>query len=261
MSSNSGIYAIVNTVNGKQYIGSAKSLKSRKRNHINALKRSTHYNTHLQNAWDKYSEEAFTFAIIEYVSDVQMLIEREQHWLDLVRPYERQNGYNVYSTAGSPLGVKQTDETKRKISQQLKGNKYALGMRHSDEAKAKISSANKGNATAKGHTRSAEHRQKISLANIGNKHGAGNKHWVGRTHTEEAKEKIRSAMVGSVMSEETKAKVSLSLTGRILSDASKKKMSEARKKQSPPMLGKKHSEESINRMRVAQQSRRSRGQK
>lgn len=258
--SESGIYAIVNTVNEKRYIGSAVSLNIRKRDHFNALRKHTHCNSVLQKAWDKYTEAAFVFVILERVPDKEQLIAQEQQWLDGERPYGK-NGYNIYRTAGSPLGVKQTDETKRKISQQLKGNKYALGMRHSDETKSKISTANKGNENAKGHTRSSEHRQKISLANLGNTHGAGSKHWVGRTHTEEAKAKIRHAKVGCVMSEETKAKVSASLTGRIFSDASKKKMSEARKKQSPPMLGKKHSEESINRMRVAQQLRRSRGQK
>jgi group I intron endonuclease len=49
-----GIYQITNIVNNKFYIGSAVSVKNRWQRHIKALRNNEHYNSRLQNAWNKY---------------------------------------------------------------------------------------------------------------------------------------------------------------------------------------------------------------
>ena len=54
----------------------------------------------------------------------------------------------------------------------------------SEETRKRMSQALKGNQNAKGHVRSEEHRRKLSEAN------KGNQHWLGKTHTEEAKAKM-----------------------------------------------------------------------
>lgn len=61
MENQSGIYEIVNTVNGKRYIGSAKKFKIRWSKHVSALRLCKHHSRHLQAAWNKYGEAAFKF--------------------------------------------------------------------------------------------------------------------------------------------------------------------------------------------------------
>ena len=59
-----GVYQIRNRDSGAMYIGSAISLASRKTTHWWALRHGRHFNTHLQNAWNKYGESAFVFEVI-----------------------------------------------------------------------------------------------------------------------------------------------------------------------------------------------------
>jgi len=62
----------------------------------------------------KYGYSNFTLEIVEYC-DVSVLLEREQHYLDLLKPT-----YNIAKIAGSTLGIPKSAETKVKISQALK---------------------------------------------------------------------------------------------------------------------------------------------
>lgn len=111
---NSGIYQIQNIFNSKKYIGSSYNLSQRKTEHFRKLKLSCHENGHLQNAWNKYGENAFVFEIIEYCDPDQLLI-REQWYLDNWNPE-----YNIYKTAYSGAGYKHTDESKEKMRKNAK---------------------------------------------------------------------------------------------------------------------------------------------
>jgi group I intron endonuclease len=113
---NRGIYKIVNNINGKIYIGSAKDFKKRYESHVNALLKNKHHNRKLQNGVNKYKIENFTFVPIEYIDDVNQLIVREQYYLDLLNPY-----YNICKVAGNSLGCIRTKKTRKLISQALKG--------------------------------------------------------------------------------------------------------------------------------------------
>lgn len=126
----SGIYKIINTINSKIYIDSAVNLKTRKINHFNKLKSGNHDNIHLQRAFNKYGEENFIFEKIELVQDKNMLINREQYWIDF---YGIKNIYNMCPVAGSTLGKKFSEETKIKIGKTSKGRKF------SEESKQKRS--------------------------------------------------------------------------------------------------------------------------
>lgn len=171
---NSGIYFIFNVVNGRLYVGSSVNLKKRMQRHISTLIKRKHYNTHLQNAWDKYGMDSFIFIAVEYTL-IENLIEREQFWLEQF-DFEKQL-YNICPTAESRLGRLQTQETKNKISEAVKKvksksrrkrripeetRKYLselrTGRRHSEEAKRKISEKNKGSK------RSEESRKRMSDA-------------------------------------------------------------------------------------------------
>jgi len=85
------------------------------------------------------------------------------------------------------VGTEHTDETKAKISAKVqqavvegRGGKFIP----SEETRKRMSQALKGNQNAKGHVRSEEHRRKLAEA------VTGNQNWLGRTHTEETKAKL-----------------------------------------------------------------------
>lgn len=81
MIKNKGIYEILNTVNGKRYIGSSKELNIREQWHFSALRGNRHPNKYLQNAVNKYGIENFEFNHLEYC-DEEYLITLEQWYLD-----------------------------------------------------------------------------------------------------------------------------------------------------------------------------------
>lgn len=108
------VYWIQNRMTGKTYVGSALNFGHRKKQHIRDLNRGNHHSIPLQRAWDKYGEEAFEWKVLEYVEDEDKLIEREQHYLDLLKPFGG-NGYNVCKIAGSVRGLKMGREHKEKL--------------------------------------------------------------------------------------------------------------------------------------------------
>lgn len=117
------IYKIVNADNSKLYVGSCVGHYLRKGQHWHKLRKGTHDNNHLQSAWNMYGEDSFVFEIIEYVDDVNKLIEREQYWIDSLKVCNRTKGYNKAPRAGSNLGLKMSEESKVKMSKAKKGVK------------------------------------------------------------------------------------------------------------------------------------------
>jgi len=94
MTMKSGIYKITNTVNGKFYVGSSKNIKWRWYCHRHYLENNKHDNPKLQHSWNKHGKSNFTFEVIEETNS-KMLLEREQYYLDTLKPYERLIGYNI----------------------------------------------------------------------------------------------------------------------------------------------------------------------
>lgn len=207
------IYAIVNIFNNNIYVGSAKSFKVRRQNHINDLRRNVNKCKYLQNAWNKYGESSFEFKIIEYVDVAENLIPREQYWIDNIKPK-----YNISPTAGSTLGKRHSEETKKKISIKNKGKK------HTDEFKRAVSERFRGNRHHfYGRGLPEELRAKISKrakeratpewVEFMRKLSVGNKYCVGRTISEETRKKIGDKNRGKKHSDETKALFSRQRSG------------------------------------------------
>lgn len=121
----SGIYAITHVASGRQYIGSAVYLPSRWAQHRMDLRRGTHHSRHLQRAWAKYGPDAFTFAVLEYVPDRTMLVEREQFYIDQRFQAKGWHEFNMAPRAGSTLGVTLSPETRAKLSASLRGRKLS----------------------------------------------------------------------------------------------------------------------------------------
>lgn len=104
-----GIYSIENKVNNKVYIGSTvRSFKERRSNHINSLKRGTHVCKPLQEEFNIYGEDNFTFEILETIQDEFQIRGTEQKWLDTINPE-----YNVKTYVGGV--VRFSEESKEKM--------------------------------------------------------------------------------------------------------------------------------------------------
>jgi group I intron endonuclease len=76
-----GIYKIMNKINGDCYYGSSINIEKRWDRHIYDLKRGSHHNLILQRAWDKYGKVNFSFELVEECDTNDLLIT-EQKYLD-----------------------------------------------------------------------------------------------------------------------------------------------------------------------------------
>lgn len=128
----SGIYIITCLINGKYYIGKSNNIWSRKTSHFKKLRVNNHENSYLQNAFNKYGEENFTFEILEeYPDEGFILPSMENYWCNLLDAHNREVGYNIQPT--NPYNQhKHSQETKDKISKKHKGKK------HTQEHKDKV---------------------------------------------------------------------------------------------------------------------------
>lgn len=225
-----GVYEIRNQTNGNRYVGSSATIQQRWGNHLKTLRRDAHYNCHLQAAFNKYGESAFTFAMLEHVEDSSRLIAREQHYLETLNPE-----YNMCPTAGSPLGYRHTEEARRNM-----GVAHSLVPRTA-EWRRKISEA------LKGRRFSEEHRKHLSEALTGVLKG--------RPKSEEHRRKMSEAHKGKRQSEEHRRKNSEGHKGKCHSEESKRKISEALSGECNPNYGKHPSAETRARMSLAQKAR------
>src|ERR1700723_3186711 len=90
----SGVYAIVNLVTDKIYIGSALVIRARLFAHRSILRRGVHDNSYLQRAWNKFPEKFWLFKVVE-VCIPKRLMKREQYYLDTLGVTARGKGYNL----------------------------------------------------------------------------------------------------------------------------------------------------------------------
>ena len=130
-----GVYAIINPRRHRAYIGSSVHVMKRLGKHFNDLRSGRHHCIHLQRAWDKYGEDEFYWDVFDLGECDTPLFEREQVFIDQF--WDSNNLYNTCRFAGDCRGVKQTEETKRKRAEKLRGSK------RTDDQKARISAARK----------------------------------------------------------------------------------------------------------------------
>lgn len=185
----SGIYKIINRVNGKYYVGSSKNILSRWKSHRYELSHNCHKNVRLQNDYNR--GDTFEYMIIEsitlndidrcmkmygvmnklrrveyYIKNNMMLpailLIAEQLYLDIAKQQPDTNYQQCYQADGGEL----SDESRKKISESLKGRVF------SDQHRAKIGEANKGRVY------SEVTRRKIGVASSN------------RTHSQTTKDKI-----------------------------------------------------------------------
>jgi len=124
----SGVYYLINNINGHTYVGSSINLASRMRNYLNNafLKSKQNVNIPIVNALLKYDQSNFSLLILEYV-ETESLTIRETYYITLLMPY-----YNVLKQGYSSLGYKHTEETKMLLKE------LAKNRTHSDSTKSLI---------------------------------------------------------------------------------------------------------------------------
>lgn len=163
-----GIYEIVNTVNGRRYIGSAVDFKRRWKTHKRLLAKGKHHSIHLQRAWDEDGVANFKFAPLMTEPYFGDLIWWEQRFLDALRPE-----YNISLAASAPMkGRKHSPKAKDKMSRSGKGKPKSpshcaaisvgqRGRKMSEIARKALREANVGRAL------SDEHKDKLRVWNTG----------------------------------------------------------------------------------------------
>lgn len=92
-----GVYRVYNWINGKSYIGSTtRSMRLRWEEHRYRLSAGIHPNRLLLADWRKYGSWGFSFSILEVVTDLTCIMEREMTWQRRIR-----NVYTLQFADGS----------------------------------------------------------------------------------------------------------------------------------------------------------------
>ena len=124
-----GIYQI--HYHGKcAYIGSALDIQRRFRQHRDTLKRNTHRNFILQRIWGVHQSE-MEFDVVELVDDASSLQEREQFYIDTMKPIAniaKANGSHPHTeeARAKMRGRVVSSETRSKLSLALMGKESPM---------------------------------------------------------------------------------------------------------------------------------------
>lgn len=183
-----------NITNGKSYIGqTVQSLNKRIIKHINdAL--NNRYNSYFHKAIRKYGKKNFEWEILTICDTVEKLNKAEIEMIGKHNTFE--NGYNLTRGGEGNVGRKHTEESKKKMSEQNRGEKNGMyGKCHTEETKKRMSESRKGEKSF----------------------------WYGKHVTEEAKRKQSESMKGEnnpnynkKFSIETRQKMSKATKGKYI---------------------------------------------
>jgi group I intron endonuclease len=100
----SGVYQILCVPTGKIYVGSSVDLRQQWYAHLSLLRKGNHHNHHLQNAWNKYGENKFSFTVLA-LAKPDNLLQVEQKWLDRLGCASPDVGFNICPTAVPLVGI------------------------------------------------------------------------------------------------------------------------------------------------------------
>lgn len=127
-----GVYAWVNNINNKVYIGSGDPLYTRLSDYYQPWYLISRSNLHIVRALNKYTMANFSLYILEYTNS-DNIISCEQNWINSLDPE-----YNINPSAGNSKGYKHTDEALEKM------RNLSLGRTHTEEVKRLMSEDRKG---------------------------------------------------------------------------------------------------------------------
>ena len=76
------VYEITCKVNGRKYYGRSQEYDKRRRAHLNMLRSNTHRNMYMQEDWNSFGEDCFTFKIIHTFDCLEDSIQAEQRYIE-----------------------------------------------------------------------------------------------------------------------------------------------------------------------------------
>lgn len=215
------IYVITNKITGKKYVGQTTkdTYDDRWNEHRYPCKACKSL---IGKAVRKYGKENFSIEVIDNAITTDELNKKEIYWikeLNTVSP----KGYNI-SYGG--MNSMSNPKTRKQVSESLKG-KY-VGWHHTEETKKKMSENQRGekswNLGRKMHpnTKKAldEFLRSENNPNKKNKKFGKSNPFYGKHHSEETKQKLRDKKLGKPMAHK----------GRPFSEEHKQKLKDARKK-------------------------------
>lgn len=135
------VYKIENIVNGKLYVGcTSRTLSDRMSEHLTVLRNKTHSNPHLQHAFTKYGEENFEFSVLAECEEKD-LADMERFYYE---KYPRNRLYNCKVPDYNVFGGRLSDEVKEKIRKTMLQVAPFKGRKHTAETKRKMSENRRG---------------------------------------------------------------------------------------------------------------------
>ena len=193
------VYKIECKTTGKFYVGSSVNIKKRWYEHKRKLRNNEHPNPHLQSAWNKHGEPAFSFHVLATVDSADEMLKLEQEHIDQHK--NKDYFFNTSVSVVSPrLGRPVTEETKSKLRMYAKENHWNWGKKLRPETIEKIKEKNR--LRPPGYFRHTEEaKRKIGEASKG------------RLHTTESKRKLSEANKGKIIPQEMRDRISRALSG------------------------------------------------
>jgi len=206
----SGVYQIILKEDGRSYIGSSIDIEARWKRHKESARLYPKTGQVIARAIAKYGADQFNWVVLE-TCDEEQLLDREQYWLDSVRPFaDENNGFNVRKIADSNFGITRTIESRKKQSVTM------TGVLKTDKHKQRMKEVWHNN-------RGPEYYAQLSVRVTGDKNPAKRL---------DVREKISKSMTGKTWSDdEARVKRHIeSHTGKTRSDEAKKNMKAAQQK-------------------------------
>lgn len=207
-----GIYKVTSPT-GKVYIGQSKNIDQRR---IDYKKLNCSKQVKLHSSLKKYGFENHSFETVHALpNDVEqkVLDQYEQLYMD----FYKDAGIELINLKEGGIGGRVCEESRKKIADSKRGNKWNVGRKHSDETKKRMSESRKGrmvwNSGKKGsQTPWNKGKKGVQVAwNKGitgvfkaseetkkllSEQRKGNKHALGYKHTDETKKIISDRMKG-----------------------------------------------------------------
>lgn len=139
-----GVYWIRCLITQKVYIGSSIDVAKRLDQHVAELRSGKHHSIKLQNAWNKYGEDAFDMDLVDPVYIPANLRSAETYYIELYDSYN--NGYNCTTMTGQNSTIPPEVKKKMSSSAKLAGRDPELRRLRSERAKAQHATGKLGQA-------------------------------------------------------------------------------------------------------------------
>lgn len=120
-----GIYKIYNKVTNQCYVGQSRRVKKRVNDHFSHLRKNHHPNPRLQEAFNQYGENAFTWSLEVRCEDPTEMDMIEELFLSGEAKFPEETIYNISNFAKTPMKNRtHTEEVRQKISKRRRASLF-----------------------------------------------------------------------------------------------------------------------------------------